>query len=290
MELTVVTQNLKLGALRSADGDPQGRWPLLVERILAAAERVDVVMLCEVVDWHRYGHKQLVRALCDLGLDAAPLAPSRSGIGTALLFRRETMGHWVRHNPDFASETLHGFAVTSFDVGLPAPLSFVPVHLTPFDADAALSEANLVASRAHKYGPFAVVSGDCNYPPASARNPLPDHAAMRAYNAGSRTLLPAGDVTPGTAPEPDRRVARKLAQNGLVDVAWHLFEQTGDHRLLARTGTDDRIDQAWVSSPLAGAVSNYRLLDRPEGASDHHGLVFRIDTDNVDTTDPWARR
>lgn len=290
MQLTVVTQNLGLGGLRSGDGDPQDRWPLLAQRILGAAARVDVVLLSEVVDWHLYGHKQLARALDDLGLDAAPLAPSRSGIGTALLYRRETVGRWVRHNPDFASETLHGFAVTSFDVGLPAPLSFVPVHLTPFDADAALSEANLIATRAYKYGPFAVLSGDCNYAPAASDHPGPDVAAMRPYNLASRTLLPDGDFSAAAAPVPDRRVARKLAQSNFVDVAWHLYEQTGDEGLLARTGTDDRIDQAWVSAPLADAVSGYRLLDTPEGASDHHGLVFRIDTDKIDASDVWTYR
>lgn len=107
---------------------------------------------------------------------------------------------------------------------------------------------------------------------------------MKPYNMASRTLRPDGDITGGHQPEPDRRVARKLAQNDFVDVAWHLFEQGGgtDASLLAPTGTDDRIDQAWVSRSLADAISDYRLLDTPEAASGHHGLVFRIDTDAVD--------
>ncbi|MFI1966691.1 hypothetical protein ACH429_21690 [Streptomyces pathocidini] len=71
-----------------------------------------------------------------------------------------------------------------------------------------------------------------------------------------------------------------------------MFEQSHgqDINLLAPTGTDDRIDQAWVSGPLAGAVSDYRLLDQPKEASDHHGLVFRIDTDAIDTSSPWTYR
>ncbi len=174
-----------------------------------------MVLLCEVVDWHLYGHKQLARAMRDLDLDA---------------------------------------------------------------------------TRGYKYGPYAVLPGDCNYAPTSSSHPLPDFSEMRPYNVGSRTLLPQNNLTPGEGLEPDRRVARKLVQNGCVDVAWHLFEKTKDERLLAPTGTDDRIDQAWVTGPLADAVSDYRLLDRSPGASDHHGLVFTIDTDLISRDNLWEYR
>jgi hypothetical protein len=134
------------------------------------------------------------------------------------------------------------------------------------------------------------LAGDCNYAPATSAHPLPDYAEMRPYNVGSRNLLPDGDIEPGQTPEPDRRVARKLVQNGFVDVAWRLFEKTKDEALLAPTGTNDRIDQAWVSGPLADAVSGYRLLDKPAGASDHHGLLFTLDTEAIETDSPWAYR
>jgi endonuclease/exonuclease/phosphatase family metal-dependent hydrolase len=293
VQLTVVVQNLGHGGLRNGDGDPEDRWPLLAERINSAADRVDVVLLCEAVDWGKYGHKQLSRAMGDLGLDALPLAPSNSGYGTAVLYRPEVLGRWARWNTDFALETLHGFGVASFDIpGLPKPLSFVPVHFDPFSAERALIEANLTASRGYKYGPYAVLSGDCNYAPASSSHPLPDFSEMRPYNVGSRTLLPRGDLVPGGGPERDRRVARKLVQNGYVDVAWHLYEKSKgkDKHLLGRTATDDRIDQAWVSGPLANAVSGYRLLDQPPGASDHHGLVFQIDTDQISREKLWEYR
>ncbi|MGW5442810.1 hypothetical protein [Streptomyces asiaticus] len=296
MQLTVAVQNLGLGGLADGDGNPDDRWPQLAERLNGAADRVgasqvDIVMLCEVVDWHRYGNKQLARAIRDLGLDAAPLAPSRSGLGTGLLYRREVLGPWTRHNPDFGQEALHGFAVTSFDIpGLPAPLSFVPVHFTPMSAEAAVIEANYVATRGYKYGPFAVLADDINYAPASDAHPLPDFSEMRPYNIGSRTHLPEGDFVPGQTLKPNRDATRKLAQNGYVDVAWHLFQQTKNDTLLRSTATDDRIDQAWVSSPLADAISDYQLLDEPAGASDHHGLVFRIDTRAIDTTNLWTYR
>ncbi|WP_424864053.1 endonuclease/exonuclease/phosphatase family protein [Streptomyces sp. MMS24-I29] len=292
MELTVVVQNLGMGGLQDGDGNPQDRWPQLAERIGGAAERVDVVLLQEATGWDSYGHKQLARAMRDLDLDAAPLPPSRSGIGTALLYRREVLGRWVRHNADFGLEVLHGIAVTTFDVGLPAPLSFMPVHFTPMAAEQALIEANYAATRCYKYGPYAVLGGDINYAPASSRHPLPDYSEMRPYNLGSRTLLPDADADfdPAAAPEPDRRVARKLAQNGYVDAAWALYEERGDEELLRRTATDDRIDQLWVSAPLRDTVVDYAVLDTPAGASDHHGLVVRLDLDQAAADNVWEYR
>ncbi|MFB7270729.1 endonuclease/exonuclease/phosphatase family protein [Streptomyces sp. NPDC056244] len=287
MLLTGVVQNTGTGGTEDGDGRPDDRWPLLAERINASAERVDFAMLCEVMDWHRYGHKQLARACEDLDLDVVPLAPSSSGLGTALLYRREVLGRWKRHNPDFADETLHGFAVTAFDVGLPAPLSFVPVHFAPFAAEKATIEAGTVASRGYKYGPYVVLGGDVNYPPASPRSPLPDYSTMRPYNIGARTVRPE----PGsTDRQPDRQVTEKLEAHGYVDVAWHLSQKEQNPALLDPTGTDDRIDQVWVSAPVAPAVSGYRLLDSPAGASDHKGLVFTIDTDLIDTSNPWKHR
>lgn len=89
-------------------------------------------------------------------------------------------------------------------------------------------------------------------------------------------------------PQPDRRVAAKISENGFVDAAWHLYQRNGDEALLRPTGTDDRIDQVWVSAPLAGALTGYQVLDTPAGASDHHGLLVTLDTALIDTADPWA--
>jgi hypothetical protein len=70
------------------------------------------------------------------------------------------LGRWSHCNPDFATEALHGLAVTSFDVpGLPSPLSFLPVHVTPFAAEQALIEANYAATRGYRYGPLRDLGG-----------------------------------------------------------------------------------------------------------------------------------
>lgn len=288
MELLIAVQNLGHGALRDGAGNPGDRWPQVVQRLRSAGEP-DLVLLQEAVDWDKYGHKQLGRAMDDLGMDAMPIPPSSSGYPPTLLYRRETVGRWRYWNTDFAQETLHGFGVAVFDVGLPAPLAVISSHKNPFDGDKARSEAKLLATRAMRYGPYGIIAGDENYPPASPDHPAPDYANMLPYNRAARTRLPSevdGQLVP------DRRVAEKMEYSGYVDVAWHLYEQGGrkDESLLTRTGTDDRIDQGWVSRPLAPAIVDYRVLDTPECASDHKGFAFRLDLSKALTDNMWEYR
>lgn len=284
--LTIVTQNLGHGGLHDGSGTPEDRWPALAERIWSAGQP-DLVLLQEAVGWHRYGHRQLARAMADLDMDAVPLPPSGSGYPPALLYRRETMGRWTVWNPDFAHKALHGFGVACFDVGLPAPLAVVSAHLNPFSADAARTEAQLVAARAYRYGPYGIVAGDINYPPAPPSSPSPDYEAMRPYNRAARTRLPSEAGHPLV---PDRRVTEMLAYSGYTDAAWTLYQQTGDDELLRRTGTDDRIDQVWLSEPLGGAVVGCRYLDKPVDASDHLGLAVTLDLGQADTSTVWEYR
>lgn len=261
------------------------RWPLLAERISAA--RPDVALLQELKGWSETGHRQTVRAEQDLDMNAL-LAPSRSGLGTGTLYRRATLGRRVYWNTDYAAdETHHGLGTAGFDIpGLPAPLAVTSVHLTPYSADKAITEADFAASRSYKIGPYAILGGDINYPPQDG--PQPNYAEMRPYNLGSRTLLT--DPEQAADPRPDRRVAWKLHANGFRDAAWELYQRTGDETLLHSTGTDDRIDQIWVSAPLVPALVSYRLLDAPSGASDHHGVAITLDTDLINTDHPWTYR
>jgi len=286
MKLMIVVQNLGNGGLRNSAGDPEDRWPRLAQRILSVGEP-DLVLLQEAAGWDSHGHRQLSRAMHDLGMDAPPLPPSSSGLRPAMLYRRETVGRWLHWNTDFAQETLHGFGVATFDVGLPAPLAVVSTHLNPFVADKARAEAKLVATRALRYGPYGIVAGDINYPPADPSHPAPDYAAMLPYNKSARTRLPSeadGQLVP------DRRVTETLAYTGFVDAAWKLYQERGEEELLRRTGTDDRIDQLWASAPLADTLVNYTLLDEPEGASDHHGFAVRLDLSRAKTDNVWEYR
>ncbi|MEU4118940.1 endonuclease/exonuclease/phosphatase family protein [Kitasatospora sp. NPDC028055] len=286
MIVTIAVQNLKRGGLFDADGGREDRWPQLAKRITAVDP--DLTLLQEAEGWADAGHRQLVRAEHDLGMDGL-LAPSRSGRGTALLYRRETLGRRIAWNTDYTdTETHHGFGVAGFDVGLPAPLAVASVHLTPYSADKALAEADFAASRAYRHGPYCILGGDINYAPPAGPDPAWDR--MRPYNRGARTILTDPALRQQNAPVPDRRVAWKLSANGLIDTAWHLYQQTADDTLLRRTGNDDRIDQLWVSAPLAPAVVSYTLLDTPDDASDHHGLAVVLDTDLIDTGQHWTYR
>ncbi|WP_328698563.1 hypothetical protein [Streptomyces sp. NBC_00342] len=204
-----------------------------------------------------------------------------------LLYRRETIGRWRQWNTDFAQETLHGFGVAVFDVGLPAPLAIVSAHLNPFVADRARDEAKLIATRALRYGPYGIVAGDINYPPADPASPSPDYAAMLPYNKSARTRLPS-EV--GGQLVPDLRVTEMLAYTGFVDAAALLYEERGDQELLCKTATDDRIDQLWASAPLGDTIVDYALLATPENASDHRCLVVRIDLARARTDNVWEYR
>ncbi|MGW0771530.1 hypothetical protein [Streptomyces sp. NPDC002676] len=77
MELTIVVQNLSHGGLRTGSGDPQDRWPSLAERILSMGQP-DLLLLQEAADWERFGHRQLSRAMHDLGMDVLPRRALRS--------------------------------------------------------------------------------------------------------------------------------------------------------------------------------------------------------------------
>jgi endonuclease/exonuclease/phosphatase family metal-dependent hydrolase len=287
VELLVVVQNLGRGGLKSGAGVPEDRWPQLAERLTSVGQP-DIALLQEAGDgWATDSHQQLVRAEGDLDMDALPLPPSRSGLGPAMLYRRETMGRRIGWNTDFARDEMHhGMGVAAWNVGLPAPLAAASIHLTPYAAGKAVDEADFAASRAYKFGPYAIVGGDVNF--SAQAGPEPNYAEMRPYNRGSRLELT--DPENPQPDSPDRRIAWTLAQNGLVDVAWYLYKESGDERLLRHTGTDDRIDQVWVSAPLAPAIVDYQLLDTPAAASDHHGLAVRLNLDLAVTDDPWTYR
>ncbi|NEB06821.1 hypothetical protein G3I78_48585, partial [Streptomyces sp. SID13726] len=144
------------------------------------------------------------------------------------------------------------------------------VHVTPYSADKAICEANFAATRVQRKGPFFILGGDINYPPQAG--PDPEFDRMKPYNRGARLIL--GDPENPGLPVADRRVSWTLAANGLVDAAWHLYGKTADQDLLQRTGSDDRIDQIWVSPALAPAITDYGVVS---GGSDHKGVWIRLD-------------
>jgi endonuclease/exonuclease/phosphatase family metal-dependent hydrolase len=278
MRLTFIAQNLKFGGLWDDDGTPQNRWPQLRARLQSAKEPADFILLNEARDWEKQGHGPLARAMHDLDMDALPLAPSKTGQHVGLLYRKESVGRWKHWNTAYVQEVTQSFGVAAFDIGLDAPLSVVPVHLTPFGNGKALQETFLVASRGYRHGPYVVIGGDINYPPA--HGPEPDYAAMRPWNTASTTVLNQNGEL-----KADRRVGLAFEKAGYADVAWLMHQKTGDEKYLQRTANFERVDQFWVSQPLVNAVIDYWLITEPSGASDHAGIAFILDTDLVERGD-----
>jgi endonuclease/exonuclease/phosphatase family metal-dependent hydrolase len=277
--IRVVVQNLARGGLRNAGGHPQDRWPQLAARIGAAGP--DLVLLNEVRRWEDDDHRQLAHAMSDLDLDLVPLPPSKTGHRSAMLYRRQSTGRWIGYGHDLGQETTHGFVTATFAIaGLDHPLTVVACHLDPYSGDKAMYEAALVAARGYRHGPYAILGGDFNHPPEAG--PEPEYQRMKPFNLSSRTLLT--DPAVSGPPQPDRRSAWILAKSGYLDAAWHLYQQTGDQRLLRRTGNDDRIDRLHVTRPLGPCIVDYQVLDEPADASDHHGIAVTLDTSRIHTS------
>jgi endonuclease/exonuclease/phosphatase family metal-dependent hydrolase len=280
VEIVAVSQNVGRGALRDNRGRFEDRWPVIAAALNPL--KPDIVLVQEAEGWDADGAWQLVRAEGDLGGLDGILAPRASGLDPALLYRRERLGRRTYQDSAHAEREMHhGLCVVAWDLrALPAPLAAASLHLTPYDAGKAISEANFAASRLYKLGPYVIVGGDVNF--EAARGPEPDTTQMRPYNRGSR-LLPSSSGKPQLA---DRGPAQKLADNGLVDVAWYLYQQRGDEGLLAATAGGGRIDQMWVSAALAPCIVDYGLIHH--GASDHPAVWVRLDLAQARTDDVWT--
>lgn len=269
MIIKFLAQNIKRGGHLDDNNRPEERWDKIVERI--CAEKPDFLLLSEVVGWDRDGYHDLAQAIQDFGMSAMPIAPSSNDYPTLLMYRPETVGQWKRWNPGFADQTVHGFGVSTFDVGLPDWLSVVPVHIGPFSAEQVLSDTGIVAGRGYRYGRFAVLGGDFNTPAARdvIANPRSTPANFQwRYNSDGL---------------PNRLPAQKMIQADYVDVADYLFEKTGDQELIAETAQGSgRIDRFYVTYPMRNAVLGYkRLFD--QSVSDHAGIVLTVDTEKIDT-------
>lgn len=279
-----MAQNLSRGGLHNAQGEHKDRWPQLAERIKAV--KPDLLLLSELNNWKDYGYKQYVRAANDLDLDIAPAAPSETGYATGLMYRREKVGRWQFHNDSLSYATTHGFAVTGFDVGLPVLLNVAPVHLCFYSAQKAAQEAQLVISKVYKNTPFAIVGGDCNCSPATGKDP--DYSHSKPYNLSARTIVDSADEVPISDLKADRQMARTFVRGGFVDAADYLYQATKKETLLQpTTHNDERIDQFWVSRAIAPALEHYEMTDKNPEATDHHGIVVKIDTNKIDVDNIW---
>jgi endonuclease/exonuclease/phosphatase family metal-dependent hydrolase len=179
----------------------------------------------------------------------------------------------------------HGYCAPRFRVlglerELPQPLVAISTHLTPYSAQTAAQEAQLLCARAYRYGGIAVVSGDINHVPLGDLEP--DWTLVQPYNRTSRCLprISADDPWLG-----NRIVGQVFRDGEFTDVAAYFADQLQDPSLRRPTGKAGllRVDQAHVTPALVPALREYRRVD-PGERSDHYGIAFALDLDAADTT------
>ena len=222
------------------------------------------------------GHLKALAAL--LGFQYR-IAPSPTGLHTGLLWRPEITE--VGGGDKYAERTQgtwHGFTSSTLVAdGWPCPLTVISAHLIPHSTQAAIEEAQFIQSRVIREGYPGILVGDLNH--LAQQGPEPDWSQVPLHNRASRTVLDPA------RPEDlvgDRRVGLVLTRAGLVDVAAARFEATGDETLLDHTGVYGRVrvDQAWVTGQLAGAIVGYERLDH-RGITDHHPIQVDLNLEDL---------
>jgi endonuclease/exonuclease/phosphatase family metal-dependent hydrolase len=149
--ITVMSQNAQYGARA------QGRWPRLAEVLRAIRP---TILLQEVDESADPG--QASKAAAELGM-RLELTPSRN-LPTAVAWDggvlEELAGGW---RPKYSRELQHGYCGPRFRVpGLDEPLAVISTHLTPYSAQGAAIEAQMLISRAYRHdGPPSWQSRRC---------------------------------------------------------------------------------------------------------------------------------
>lgn len=283
--ITVAVQNISHGGERIND-DPGDRWELLFDRLRPV--NADLLILNEATGFDANDNHKAHQFAAALDMSVAGVSPTQSDMPTAILYRADTLDRPRVWNPKHNYMSGHGFGLACWDVGLPTPLSLLGTHLSPFSPLQAAIEAHTAVTRAYRYGPYAIMAGDFNYSPLVGLPPDIDN--MLPHNKLLRLHNPLSDN-----PTPNTDIAQAVRDGGFIDVAAELYDRsitagTPDESYLAYTGRTDRIDWIAVSQPLREAITDYRLLDTPEAASDHHGISATLDLTACDTANPWTYR
>jgi hypothetical protein len=256
--LTVALQNACLGG--------HERRPQLLARLRPVSP--DILLLCEAPSTDAL----LEELAGQLAMTALPLPPSQSGIPVAILHRPDLIP--VDYCTDFSDQVTHGVAVAAWDVGLRFRWAVAVGHNSPFSRVNALRDTELAGWTAQRYGPYFTLGLDANQQP---RGENPELNRMTRIDIARRFTDPLAD--PPSIPRTD--VADSLAADGFHDCSVRLHEITGDPTWLDRTGASGRIDWIMASDPVVKAVTRGCRLTDPPDASNHVGLAFTFDTDQV---------
>ncbi|MFD7161156.1 hypothetical protein ACFV9C_41685 [Kribbella sp. NPDC059898] len=257
--------NLRYGAKDDA-------WPGLAGVIRDVAPQV--LLLQEAVGWANDDLARLRVAERDLGMRGA-LAPSRTGFHTAILINEGSVG-WGEWITKYNHTSLHGHAELTITVpGLPRPLAVISAHLSPYSADTAAQEAQVLIGRAHKTGGYGLIGGDINHIPPGDTEPPWDE--VPAHDRSARTV-PGDPVL-----RANHIVGQVLARGDLVDVAAHLADKHSDPGLRAWTGHIGKVrtDQVHITKALLPALTGYRTAATAPW-SDHDAVVTVLDPAQLD--------
>ncbi|WP_331732640.1 hypothetical protein OG613_48330 (plasmid) [Streptomyces sp. NBC_00015] len=264
--LTVMSQNAQYRA------DRDGRWESLIEVIRDVAPHL---LLLQEVDWLADPDKAEA-AEHALGMKLV-VAPSRN-LNTAVAWDPAVLERLDTDTKYSATDMHHGYCAPRFTpLGLgqqiPAPLVAISTHLTPYSAEVAATEAQLLIARAYRYGGVGIVAGDINHCPLE--DPEIDWEAVQPYNRTSRCLPRDSTDEPWRG---NRIVGKRFRDGEFTDVGGHFKDRqaTGKAGLL-------RVDQAHVTPALRPALRSYKRVD-PGSASDHYGISWELDLEAVDPT------
>ncbi|MFE7125000.1 hypothetical protein [Streptomyces sp. NPDC057617] len=269
-----MSQNVQYGA--DQDG---GRWEGIVADV--RSERPQLVLFQEVdfladPDKAEAAEKALGMLLV--------VAPSRN-LPTAVAWDPACLELVDTETKYSKADMHHGYCAPRFrplglDNPLPAPLVAISTHLTPYSAQAAAQEAQMLCARAYRYGGIAFVVGDINHPPLG--DDEPDWSLVQPYNRASRCHRRTSPDEPWRG---DRVVGEVFRDAEFTDVAAHVADVREDSSLRAPTGKAGliRTDQAHVTPALKPAIKDYWTVDTGTH-SDHDGVVFTLDLNQIDAS------
>lgn len=270
MLLTVMSQNVQYGA------DQDGRWNGLVDDIRQVAPQL---LLLQEADW--LADPDAARtAEKALGMQLR-VAPSRN-LNVAIAWDPDALQLDDVETKYSVGDMHHGYCAARFKpwgltAGLSAPLVAISTHLSPYSAQTASQEAQLLCARAYRYGGIAMVAGDINHMPLG--DPEPAWDLVQPYNRTSRCVRRASADEPWRG---NRVVGEVFRDAEFTDVAAHIADLRKDPTLRQPTGKAGllRVDQVHVTPALVPAIEDYRVVESED--SDHRGLVATLDLGRVD--------
>lgn len=246
--------------------DPQDR-PFRTQMEVLRGLAPDILVLQDARGWTRRKNERMLAMANALGMQ--PLHGNRPE--ELLLYLRWPSVRCTGFDPQNGIDPLHIVARADLSIdGLDLPLTLLAARMHPTDGNRRLAEALWLTRPEHTNG-YTIVAGDLHC--VAPDDPEPDWGEVRRHGAIRHRWC---DDVPRPA---DRRVMCHLLDNGYVDPADHFglpFARTVGHTCEEAAR---RCDYVLVSTPLAGALAEYHVVDdaRTQALSDHLPVVADLD-------------